>query len=109
MGCGASSAKVMHFDDLSVPKAIVTAAPRRLVVDFEAMETGEEMTKQSTLRSWTMADLPGVPLPPNRAMHERHMRRLNRYLRIVERTPQVLCGDVAWRRILEEGLQEQTK
>ena len=29
---------------------------------------GMEVTKQSTLRSWTATAVPGVPCPPNRSM-----------------------------------------
>eukprot|EP00438_Fugacium_kawagutii_P004957 Skav222388 [mRNA] locus=scaffold4422:10427:18639:+ [translate_table: standard] len=90
MGCGASSvAKVMDFDDLS---NVGGQAPER----------------QSTLHSWTMAPAPGVPaLPPNRQMHEQHVKRMEKFLSAVKAKPLLLRGDVYWRRIIHERLQEQ--
>lgn len=66
MGCGGS-----------VP---VAASPEPDAVD----------ARTETLHSWTMEVLPGVPNTPNRALHDRQIRRLERYMNGLTRAPQSL-------------------
>eukprot|EP00434_Breviolum_minutum_P035009 symbB.v1.2.030985.t1/scaffold3546.1/size54311/3 len=97
MGCGSSSIKVMDFDDLSHKPT-------------EENSTGEEaeldVTKQTTLRSWNMTAVPGVALPPNRAMHEKYVRKLERYLSDIEKVPQRLRSEVALKRLMAKELSK---
>eukprot|EP00435_Cladocopium_sp_Y103_P074729 s7_g50.t2 len=92
MGCGASSAKVMDFNPLST--------------DRQEEELGEEVTKLLTYRSWTATPVPGVPSPPNRTMHENHMRKMERYMTRSE-IVYILSTEVADRRLGLELLSQQ--
>mmetsp|Transcript_11890 Transcript_11890/g.24807 ORF Transcript_11890/g.24807 Transcript_11890/m.24807 type:complete len:104 (+) Transcript_11890:70-381(+) len=100
MGCGASTSQVLAFDPVSAT-AVCQDEPGA------CDDQGMEVTKQSTLRSWTATAVPGVPSPPNREMHESHMRRMERYVAALENSPQILSLDVADKRLVLEILLEQ--
>ncbi|CAL1173127.1 unnamed protein product [Cladocopium goreaui] len=90
MGCAASvSAKVVDFDPVAVDLA------------------GDEVAKQSTLRSWTATPIPGVPCPPNRTMHELHLMKMEKYAGKIEKAPHELHIKVACKRLDAEILSEQ--
>lgn len=64
MGCGSStvaSREVAYQGALPVPEE-------------------EEVGHKLTLCSWTMETLPGVNCTPNRAMHERHLLQMTRFM-----------------------------
>lgn len=42
------------------------------------MDDELEMGAVTSMRSWTMTALPGVPLPPNRSLHERNDQKAAR-------------------------------
>eukprot|EP00434_Breviolum_minutum_P020352 symbB.v1.2.017948.t1/scaffold1411.1/size120435/6 len=66
------------------------------------------MDSRLTLKSWTMQLLPGsIPLPPNRDMHERHQRKLDRYLHTVAKSVWRLQSEVCWKRYLHEKRQQE--
>mmetsp|Transcript_3312 Transcript_3312/g.7027 ORF Transcript_3312/g.7027 Transcript_3312/m.7027 type:complete len:97 (+) Transcript_3312:906-1196(+) len=92
MGCGASSAKVMDFDPVPTVR--------------QDEELGEKVTKQLSYCSWTATPVPGVPCPPNRTMHENHMKRMERYMSRPE-IVYILSTEVADRRLGLEFLSEQ--
>eukprot|EP00438_Fugacium_kawagutii_P014638 Skav204507 [mRNA] locus=scaffold527:269864:275110:+ [translate_table: standard] len=105
MGCGASTAKVMDFNDLKEGDS-----DRFTTFDYlddAEMTEGDEVGRQSTLRSWTMTALPGVPLPPNRTLHQQHISKMEKFRTAVEATPLLFRCDVEWRRIVDAKLQKQ--
>lgn len=101
MGCGvsATSAKVKDFDP-------VNPSGRARVAQLD-LSAGDEVGKQLTLRSWTATPIPGVPCPPNRSMHERHLMRMEMYADKIEKDPHELCVNVASKRLSAEILSEQ--
>lgn len=93
MGCATSTTSIKEFDShgrgakhacVDAGHQLQAAKALQLVIDAAANEDEEEVEGKSTMKSWNMMDLPGVPLPPNRRMHEQHQRRLDRFLRLVE-------------------------
>mmetsp|Transcript_30698 Transcript_30698/g.49409 ORF Transcript_30698/g.49409 Transcript_30698/m.49409 type:complete len:109 (+) Transcript_30698:35-361(+) len=97
MGCGASS-KVVDFDPLATKISAVAE---------DEPESGQEVAHQSTLRSWTAIPIPGVPCPPNRTMHERHVVKMEQYMTAVEIEPDILAVNAACKRVIFERRQEQ--
>eukprot|EP00435_Cladocopium_sp_Y103_P015294 s2960_g3.t1 len=65
-----------HEDEEDRVLCELLCSPPRIIADHRSVE----VEGKSTMKSWNMTALPGVPLPPNRRMHEQHQRRLDRRL-----------------------------
>ena len=83
--------------DLVAPRSV--PAPARLT----------EVDESLTPKSWTYDD-PHVPegmriaAPPNRAMHDSHMRKMNAFLRAVHKKPENFHAAILLKREMEEIL-----
>ena len=90
MGCGAS-------------------APVRPELCFDDCSKVSEALSPSSFHSWTMIVSKQGPNPPERKLHERHVGKLNTYLRELERSPESLRCDVSRKRLehLHRKLQQQ--
>ena len=59
--------EVRAFDELGHQKLII-----------QPMDDELEMGAEVSMHSWTMTALPGVPLPPNRGLHEKNNKKVAR-------------------------------
>lgn len=66
------------------------------------------MTSPTSLHSWTMIVSKDGPNPPERKVHESHLRKLNVYLRELQRSPDTLQCQVYRKRLqhLHRKLQQ---
>ena len=82
-------------------------APTRSTRSVLAPERLLEVEENLTPKSWTYDD-PHVPegmriaAPPNRAMHDRHVRKMEAFLRVVHREPESLQVSIFLKRDMEE-------
>ncbi|CAK9107784.1 unnamed protein product [Durusdinium trenchii] len=112
MGCSAlrsAKVEVEEFQDLRrVPPP--ASAQQSKTDPNDLASAWEDLKRSSSMNGTQHADtLPdGVPLPTGKFDHELHVKRMNRYLRKLQRKPQELVRAVEKKRSGDCGQAERT-